>query len=375
MKDITEAFAVLKAIAERERPEIVSFGDSETMHATGIVGWLRGDGRWKLLDGFDPAMSYPERLEIRRQALMSDLFITGVNAISMEGSLHWLDKVGNRISPVAFGPQGGHRGRTQQDRRRPCPGRGAHPHDRRTAKRRTAPGVPHAVRPDGRMLGLQLARPRVQHAYGDDAVLARRARAGRADRSGTGTLTNTGRMKAIRYIAILILAAALAACGEKSEPYYTTSYPVSRVEATVTLGAAATATAEDEPEPETEPEPEPEPDPIIEAIHADVLAEAPVQAGGGYVLEFLYHNSGWLYITPAPDAAPITGSFNKEPDKPDQLRFFYEDADYTYAVSYYSEEGKSLTLLTVDLTAKYQALYPTAGITKVERLEYTTHPF
>ena len=86
VKDITEAFAVLKAIAERERPEIVSFGDSETMHATGIVGWLRGDGRWKLLDGFDPAMSYPERLEIRRQALMSDLFITGVNAISMEGS-------------------------------------------------------------------------------------------------------------------------------------------------------------------------------------------------------------------------------------------------------------------------------------------------
>lgn len=382
MKDITEAFAVLKAIAERERPEIVSFGDSETMHATGIVGWLRGDGRWKLLDGFDPAMSYPERLEIRRQALMSDLFITGVNAISMEGSLHWLDKVGNRIAPVAFGPrQGGHRGRTQQDRRRPCPGRGAHPHDRRTAKRRTAPGVPHAVRPDGRMLGLQLARPRVQHAYGDDAVLARRAHAGRADRSGTGTLTNTGRMKAIRYIAILILAAALAACGEKSEPYYTTSYPVSRVEATVTLGAAATATAEDEPEPEPEPdpdpepEPEPEPDPVIEAIRADVLAEAPVQAGGGYVLEFLYHNSGWLYITPAPDAAPITGSFNKEPDKPDQLRFFYEDADYTYAVSYYSEEGKSLTLLTVDLTAKYQALYPTAGITKVERLEYTTHPF
>ena len=37
VKDTTEAFAVLKAIAERERPEIVSFGDSETMHATGIV--------------------------------------------------------------------------------------------------------------------------------------------------------------------------------------------------------------------------------------------------------------------------------------------------------------------------------------------------
>ena len=37
--------------------------------------------------------------------LMSDLFITGVNAVTAEGTLHWLDKVGNRIAPVAFGPR------------------------------------------------------------------------------------------------------------------------------------------------------------------------------------------------------------------------------------------------------------------------------
>jgi len=105
VKDTTEAFAVLKAIAEQERPEIVSFGDSETMHATGIIGWLRGDGRWKLLDGFDASKPYEERLEIRRRALLSDLFITGVNAVTEQGTLHWLDKVGNRIAPVAFGPR------------------------------------------------------------------------------------------------------------------------------------------------------------------------------------------------------------------------------------------------------------------------------
>lgn len=105
VKDRAGAFAALKAAVEAERPQVVSFGDSETMHATGIIEWLRGDGRYTLLDGFDPAMSYPERLEVRRQALMSDLFITGVNAITAEGSLHWLDKVGNRIAPVAFGPR------------------------------------------------------------------------------------------------------------------------------------------------------------------------------------------------------------------------------------------------------------------------------
>lgn len=105
VRDRGEAFSALKAAVEAEHPQVVSFGDSETMHATGIIEWLRRDGRYTLLDGFDPALSYPERLEVRRQALLSDLFITGVNAITAEGSLHWLDKVGNRIAPVAFGPR------------------------------------------------------------------------------------------------------------------------------------------------------------------------------------------------------------------------------------------------------------------------------
>ena len=53
----------------------------------------------------DASKPYEERLEIRRRALLSDLFITGVNAVTEQGTLHWLDKVGNRIAPVAFGPR------------------------------------------------------------------------------------------------------------------------------------------------------------------------------------------------------------------------------------------------------------------------------
>ena len=100
-----EAFAVMKAVAEAERPRLASFGDSMTMRATGIIEWLAGNEEVTLLDGFDASMPYGERLEIRRQALMSDLFITGVNAVTEQGTLHWLDKVGNRIAPVAFGPR------------------------------------------------------------------------------------------------------------------------------------------------------------------------------------------------------------------------------------------------------------------------------
>lgn len=99
-KDAQEAFERLRAAVEAEMPELVSFGDSMTMRDTGIVEWLRRDGRWRLLDGFDASMPRPERLEIRRQALLSDLFVTGINAVTEEGTLHWLDMVGDRKSVV-----------------------------------------------------------------------------------------------------------------------------------------------------------------------------------------------------------------------------------------------------------------------------------
>lgn len=105
VRDTAEAFDVIRAAVEAAAPKIVSFGDSMSMRATGIIEWLRENPGLTLLDGFDASMPRPERLEIRRRALMSDLFITGVNAVTEQGTLHWLDMVGNRIAPVAFGPR------------------------------------------------------------------------------------------------------------------------------------------------------------------------------------------------------------------------------------------------------------------------------
>ena len=53
----------------------------------------------------DPAMPRPQKLEIRRQGLLADLFITGINAVTEDGALLWLDMIGNRIAPIAFGPR------------------------------------------------------------------------------------------------------------------------------------------------------------------------------------------------------------------------------------------------------------------------------
>ena len=67
-----EAFEIMKRTIETEKPQLVSFGDSMTMRATGIIEWLRGQAGMTLLDGFDSSMPRPERLEIRRQALLSE---------------------------------------------------------------------------------------------------------------------------------------------------------------------------------------------------------------------------------------------------------------------------------------------------------------
>lgn len=103
--DAAAAFERMKAEVESFAPQTVSFGDSMTMHATGIIDWIRQDPRYELIDGFDASMPRPERLEIRRRGLLADLFITGINAVTERGTLHWLDMVGNRIAPVAFGPR------------------------------------------------------------------------------------------------------------------------------------------------------------------------------------------------------------------------------------------------------------------------------
>lgn len=105
VRDTAEALAVLQTAVTELQPQSVGFGESATLRATGFLEWIRTVEGTTLLDGFDTALPRDERMEIRRQALLSDLFVTGINALTLEGSLHWTDKTGNRIAPLAFGPR------------------------------------------------------------------------------------------------------------------------------------------------------------------------------------------------------------------------------------------------------------------------------
>lgn len=234
----------------------------------------------------------------------------------------------------------------------------------------------------------------------------------------------------IRYGLGALTAAALmllaGGCDDASEYYYTTSYPVVRIEVSVTVEEE---TPEPQPEPEPEPESEPQPgegegeggtgtddgtgtgtdtgtvtddgtgtgsddgtrtddgtgtssddgtveepeNPLVTQLREEVLAAAPVQAGGVYTLDFKYADSGRLTVRPAAGAETVSGGFMKQPGAT-AISFYFGEQAYTCTVTAYtSEEGLRQALLTVDLTAEYQARYPDAKITQVLRKEYTSH--
>lgn len=104
-KDSSEAGEYIRQTICSQRPSSVSFGDSMTLYATGIIDWLRNRNDGLLIDTFEPGQPFRELIERRRQALTCELFMTGANAVTEDGTLHWLDMIGNRIAPIAFGPQ------------------------------------------------------------------------------------------------------------------------------------------------------------------------------------------------------------------------------------------------------------------------------
>jgi len=83
----------------------VSWGDSLTFHATGILANLMEDENLSVITTFDTRVSREEIIERRRQALLADLFFTGTNAVTEKGHLVNLDMVGNRVGGITFGPK------------------------------------------------------------------------------------------------------------------------------------------------------------------------------------------------------------------------------------------------------------------------------
>lgn len=192
-----------------------------------------------------------------------------------------------------------------------------------------------------------------------------------------------------------LLAAALAACSEPSEVYYSTRYEVTSLEAVVTLSdtptepenpdsgsgtAAIRPSADDETGDGSGDGSEGGSDggenesPVIEEIRNAVLAAAPVQAGGSYVLDYSEYNGGLLRVKPSTEGETLSGTFVKMPGSSEITFTYGEGVEYTATLSSYTTaEGARCARFTVDLTESYRTLYPDAGIESVVRYENTSH--
>lgn len=83
---------------------LIGFGGSTTMKQIGILDELL-KGEYNILNRFDPGISKDEKLYIQRSSLLTDLFITGTNAISINGEMVNIDHTGNRVAAMLFGPE------------------------------------------------------------------------------------------------------------------------------------------------------------------------------------------------------------------------------------------------------------------------------
>lgn len=73
-----------------QKGETVGCGDSVTLEQTGIFDLMRCE-EYRFLDKHKPGLSHDEKREIYLQNFRADTFLTGINAVTIEGSLFNID--------------------------------------------------------------------------------------------------------------------------------------------------------------------------------------------------------------------------------------------------------------------------------------------
>ncbi len=90
-----------RVLAECEKAESIGFGGSLSVRELGIFEILEGKGKTLLDHGRVPP---EQKAAARIGQLTCDLFLTGTNAVTLDGCLVNLDMIGNRTNAMTFGP-------------------------------------------------------------------------------------------------------------------------------------------------------------------------------------------------------------------------------------------------------------------------------
>jgi len=81
----------------------VGWGGAMSAQQIGLIDRMN-EGPYRAIDR-DKTSSPEERKAAMRQCLLTDVFITGANALSMDGQMVNIDGVGNRVAAIVYGPE------------------------------------------------------------------------------------------------------------------------------------------------------------------------------------------------------------------------------------------------------------------------------
>ncbi len=95
--------AVEKVMAFIAKGKTVGFGGSMTVKALGIQEKAKALGA-EILDHNAQGLSPDGKLAVLRRQLTCDVFVSGSNAVTLEGDIVNVDGNGNRVAALTFGP-------------------------------------------------------------------------------------------------------------------------------------------------------------------------------------------------------------------------------------------------------------------------------
>ncbi len=81
----------------------VAQGGSLSLTQAGIIDVLR-QGDYHFLDRLKPGLTEAETEALRRESLLSDVYLMSTNALTLDGKLVNIDGYGNRVAALSYGP-------------------------------------------------------------------------------------------------------------------------------------------------------------------------------------------------------------------------------------------------------------------------------
>lgn len=98
-----EAFELAKTFIKSGMS--IGFGGSVTVGQIGLLDYLTNKKDVILYNQYEAGITMDENIERRRQGLVSDIFVTGINALTKDGKIVNADGSGNRVAAFCYGPK------------------------------------------------------------------------------------------------------------------------------------------------------------------------------------------------------------------------------------------------------------------------------